>query len=264
MMKIRIRFRLVLLSLLLLLSCSASIPVLGYEVDYILMCDEIDPVSSSPVGSGEVFLTQSGYVYCWVNLTDVSLSHEIRFDWYTPIGELHASHRITTDSPESGQSFSTYTIYDGLEISGQAPASNPGRWIVKVFVDDSLIGTREFTIIDYDAIIQQTDALEAQVAEIVISFNELIFNYESLQEGYQELLSDYNELRETYDNMTITYEEQISNYNEILEEKNSLKEEYDSLAADYEELVSTTNQLVEDYEAVVDDIDSMSRQLSNS
>jgi len=91
----------------------------------------------------------------------------VRFDWYTPVGELFASHLKTTDSPESGQSFTSYAVYDYIEIQGHTPASNLGRWTVSVYVDGSLIGSRQFYIIDYDAINEQADALEGQVAEIV-------------------------------------------------------------------------------------------------
>jgi len=263
-MKLKVGYLLGLLSFLLLFSCSVSIPVRGYEVGSILMVDDIDPVSSAPVGSGEIYLTYSGYAYCWVNLTEVYLSHVVGFNWYTPVGELFASHQITTDSPESGQHFASYDVYDNIEIHGQTPASNPGQWTVSVYVDGSLVGSRQFTIIDYDAIIEKADALEGQVAEIVSSFEQLISNYESMQEDYEELLLDYNELRDDYDSLTISYEDQISNYNEILSDKITLQEDYNSLAVDYEELVLTTNQLAEDYDDVVDDVESMAKRLSNS
>jgi len=263
-MKLKVRYHLGLLSFLLLFSCSASTPVRGYEVDSILMYDDIDPVSSAPVGLGEIYLTYSGYAYCWVNLTDVYESHVVRFDWYTPIGELFASHQITTDSPESGQHFPSYAVYDNIEIHGQTPASSPGGWTVSVYVDGSLVGSRQFSIIDYDAIIEKTAALESQVAEIVSSVDQLVFNYESTQDLYEELLSEYNELLDTYDSLTITYEGQIFDYNEILSDKTALQEGYISLAADYEELVLTTTQLADDYDDVVGDVESLGTRLSNS
>ena len=263
-MKLNLGYRLSLLPFLLLFSFCVSVPVLGYEVDSILMYDDIDPISSSPVGLGEVFLTDSGYAYCWVNLTDVDQSHVARFDWYTPVGELHASHNVATETPGPGESFPSYAFHDNIEIHGKTPASNPGQWTVSVYVDGSLIGSREFMIVDYDAIISRTDALEDQVAEIVSAFQQLISNYDTLQEGYEELLSDYNELLDTYDDLTITYEDQISNYNEILSDKQALQEEYDSLAAVYEGLVLTTNQLTEDYNDVVDVVDSLTSRLNNS
>ena len=186
----------------------------------------------------------------------------MRFDWYTPIGELHASHQKTTDSPDP--IFPLYVVYDEIEIFGHAPASDPGRWTVSVYVDGTLIGSRQFYIIDYDAIIERTDALEEQVAEIVSSYDQLVANYASIQEDYEELLSDYGDLRDTYDSLTITYEDQISNYNEILSDKATLQGEYNSLAEDYEELVLTTNQLADDYADVSEDVASMDARLKNS
>jgi len=259
-MKLKARYPLGLLSFLLLFSCSVSIHVRGYEVDSILMYDDIDPTTSAPVGLGEIYFTHSGYAYCWVNLTDVYESHVIKFDWYTPTGELYASHLKTTDSPESGRA----RAHDNIEIHGHTPASNPGQWTVSVYVDGSLAGSRRFSIIDYDAIIEETDALESQVAEIVSSIEQLISDYESTQDLYEELLSDYNELLDTYDSLTITYEDQISNYNDILSEKITLEEEYISLATDYEELVLSTNQLTDDYDDVIDEVESFASKLNNS
>jgi hypothetical protein len=262
--KLKAGYSLGLLSFLILFSCSVSIPVLGYEVDSILMVDDIDPVSSAPVGSGEEYLTNSGYTYCWVNLTEVYLSHVVRFNWYTPEGELFESRQITTDSPESGQHFPSYAVYDYLGIYGHAPASDPGRWNVSVYVDDSLVGSRQFSIIDYDAIIEKTDALESQVAEIVSSVDQLVSNYESTQDLYEELLSEYNELRDTYDSLTITYEDQMSDYNEILVEITTLQDEYNVLAEDNEEMVQSTIQLADDYVDVINYAESLATLLSNS
>ena len=64
-MKIKVRHHLGSFSLPLLFAYSISMGAQGYAVDSILICDDIDPVSSAPVGSGEIYLTQSGYAYCW-------------------------------------------------------------------------------------------------------------------------------------------------------------------------------------------------------
>jgi hypothetical protein len=262
-MKIKVGHRLGLF-FLLLLAFSVSTHAQGYEADSILMYDDIDPITSAPVGLGEIYFTHSGYAYCWVNLTDVYESHVMRFDWRTPSGELHASHSITTDSPAPGQHFPLYVVFDNLEIQGGPPATNPGQWTVKAYVDDNLIGTRQFTIIDYNAIMEKTYALESQVAEIVSSFEQFISNYESMQDLYEELLSDYNELLDTYDDLTISYEDQISDYNEILTEKNTLQEGYGVLNADFEELVQTTSQLTDEYNELINDYEAAATRLSNS
>ena len=253
-----------LLFLVFLVSCSVSVRVQGYAVDSIFMFDDVDPVSGDPIGSGELYFTHSGYAYCWVNLTDVYSSHIVSFDWYNPVGELYASHPITTESPGSGLFFPSYAVFGYMGIYENPPSSFPGTWWVKVYVDDNLIGTEYFSIIDYDAIIENIDTLESTVEDLISTFEQIISDYESIQEDYEDQLSKYNDLKNDYDNLTISYDNQISDYNEIIDEKNTLQEGYDDLYADYDELVLTTNQLVDDYDDIVADYDSLGTQLSNS
>ena len=253
-----------LLFLLFLVSCSVSVRVQGYSVDSIFMSDDIDKTSGDPIGSEAFYFTHSGYAYCWVNLTDVHSSHVVSFDWYNPVGELYASHQKTTEPPGSGLSFPSYAVLDYMEINGNPPSSNPGPWWVRVYVDDSLIGTEYFSIIDYGVIIEQIDTLESTVQDLISTFEQIISDYESIQEDYEDQLSKYNELKNDYDNLTISYDNQISDYNEIIDEKMTLQEEYDVLDADYDELVLTTNQLADDYDDIVADYDSLATRLSNS
>jgi len=259
-MKIKVRYPLGLLSFLLLFSCSVSVHVWGYEVDSILMYDDIDPTTSAPVGLGEIYFTHSGYAYCWVNFSETTGSLLVRFDWFDTVRELYVSHQTTTEDLGSGLA----RAYDYIEIDGNPPASDLGEWTVMVYADDELIGTESFSIIDYNAIVENTDALVDQFAEVVSSFNQFKSDFESMREDLEERSSDLNELRDIYGALKITYEDQISNYNDILSEKITFQEDYNSLAADYEELVLNTNQLADDYDGVIDDVESMAKRLSNS
>jgi hypothetical protein len=250
---LKVRYPLGLLSFLILFSCSVSINVWGYEVDSILMCDDIDPVSSAPIGLGEIFLTDNAYVYCWVNLTETTGSLVVRFDWRNTAEELYASHLKTTEDLGSGLA----RAYDSIEIDGKPPSSDPGMWTVQVYADDTLLEETTFEIVDYDAIIERTDALVNQVAEIVSSFNQFRSEYESTREAYEELLSDYEELLSDYDELNEAYESLDSIYS-------GAQEEYDSLTEDYNELILTTNQLNDEYDALLNDYESVAAQRSNS
>jgi hypothetical protein len=250
---LKVRYPLGLLSFLILFSCSVSIHVRGYEVDSILMCDDIDPVSSAPIGLGEIFLTDNAYVYCWVNLTETAGSLVVRFDWRNTAGELYVSHQKTTEDLGSGLA----RAFDYIEIDGNPPASDPGEWTVEAYADDELIGTESFFIIDYDVIIERQDALEDQVAEVISSVSQLISLKESIQEDYEELFldyeelfSDYNELNEAYENLDTIY--------------SGAQEEYNSLTEDYNELILATDQLNDEYDALENDYESIAAQRSNS
>ena len=252
-MKARVRYHLFFLSFLLFFSCSISMQVFGQTVDSILMCDDIDQVSSAPVGLGEIFLTDNAYVYCWVNFTDTTGSLVVRFDWLDTVGELYVSHQTTTEDLGSGLA----RTYNYIEIDENPPASDPGEWTVEVYADDELLGTESFLIIDYDAIIERQDALEDQVAEVISSVSQLISLKESIQEDYEELFLDYEELLSDYNDLNEAYESLNTIYS-------GAQEEYDSLTEDYSELILTTNQLNDEYDALVNDYESVAAQRSNS
>lgn len=259
-MRPRVRYLLSLVLVIFLFACSSPVHVHGYAVDSILMCDDVDDITSEPVGLGEIFLIHSVNAYCWVNLTDITESLVVRFDWFNTVEELYESHQTTTEYLGSGRA----RAYDYIEIDGYPPSSDPGKWIVEVYVDDEWIGTESFSIIDYAAIIQKTDELESQVADILIYFIELESNIETVHADYEELRSEYNELFDTYNDLTISYEEQISEYSTILSVNDLLQEEYNSLSEDYDELILTTNQLNDEYDALVNDYESVAAQRSNS
>lgn len=259
-MRVRVGYFLSLVLVVFLFAYSFPVHAQGYEVDSILMCDDIDNITSEPVGLGEIYLTHSGNAYCWVNLTDITESLVVRFDWFNTVEELYESHQTTTEYLGSGRA----RAYDYIEIDGYPPSSDPGKWIVEIYVDDEWIGTESFSIIDYAAIIQKTDELESQVADILIYFIELESNIETVHADYEELRSEYNELFDTYNDLTISYEEQISEYSTILSVNDLLQEEYNSLSEDYDELILTTNQLNDEYDALVNDYESVAAQRSNS
>jgi len=259
-MRVRVGYFLSLVLVVFLFAYSFPVHAQGYDVDSILMCDDIDNITSEPVGLGGIYLTHSGNAYCWVNFTDITESLVVRFDWFNTVEELYESHQTTTEYLGSGRA----RAYDYIEIDGYPPSSDPGEWIVEVYVDDEWIGTESFSIIDYEAIIQKTYELESQVADILNSVGELISYVDTIQEDYEELLSDYNELFDTYNNLTISYEEQISEYSTILSVNNLLQEEYNSLSENYDELVLNTNQLTDEYDVLVNDYESVAAKLSNS
>jgi hypothetical protein len=237
----------------ILFSCSFPVHVQGYAVDSILMCGDVDDITSEPVGVGSIFLIHSANAYCWVNLTETTGSLVVRFDWRNTAEELYVSHQKTTEDLGSGLA----RVYDYIEIDGNPPSSDPGMWTVQVYADDTLLEETTFAIVDYDAIIERQDALEVQIAEIADSVYDLIALKESLQEDleerisdFEDLLSDYNELNEAYESLDSIY--------------SGAQEEYDSLAEDYNELILATNQLNDDYDALENDYESLAAQRSNS
>jgi hypothetical protein len=233
---------------------SISIGVHGYVVDSILICDDVNSVTSDPIGESDVYLTDNEDVYCWVNFTEISVPHIVRFDWLNPDGELIESHTKDIEDP----------VFDFIEIYGNDPASDPGEWSVRVYVDNILRGTETFSIVDYDTVVEKTNLLESQIADITSTFEQLLTNIDSIRADYQELLIEYNELSDSYEELTNDYNDQIEDYNTIAEEKNTLQQGYNDIKSDYDELASETDQLSDDYNSLLSEYDSIDKQLGNS
>jgi hypothetical protein len=249
--------------LFLTVNFSSSI-VEGYVVESLNIGNNLDPITSVPVGTGEIFLTETGYVYCVVNLTDVQDSLVVRFDWFNPMGELYASVSVDTEDPGSGSFFESYPVYGWLGIYGNPAEDYPGRWSVRIFIDDFLVGTEDFIIVDYDSIIEKTSLLEYQLFELNSSFYQLFSQVDNLRDDYQDLLVDYNELSTDYDNITIEYSEIISVYSGIVNERDTLKEENNNLTSEYNDITSELNQLTEDYNGLLSEYESIEGKLGNS
>ena len=259
-MKTKNGLRFVLLVILSLAYLISSVHVQAYTFDTILICDDVNPSTEDPIGIGNVVLTDSGYVYCWVNFTDVTSSHVVKFDWYKPDEDRYRSNSITTLSG----TFPLLPVYDFIEVSGHPPSSYPGEWNIELYVDNVLIATTEFYMIDYDTIGGKIERLESNVQNLTTAYNQLISQYVSMQGDYDDQVEEYNELLVSFNDLSSSHASVLSEYDFIVSQKDELEEEYDSLSSDYEELITSYDDVVDDYSNLVSDYESIVKQLKNS
>ena len=213
-MKNKNSFCIILLIILSLVSVDSTNLVYGYTLESILMCDDLEINTKNPIGVGDIHLTYNGYIYCWVNFTNVEGPLAIKFEWFQPEEDLYRSSIIYTFSG----SFPLFSVYDLMKVAGSEAASNPGKWSVKVYVDSVYVAGTDFYLVDYSTIAENVDRLE-----------ELTDSYTLTLIDYNESVHHKNELEIQYDNLISEYEELARSYNDALDEYDELVNDNDSL-----------------------------------
>ncbi len=90
------------------------------------------------------FSSDDSEVISLLTFKNISGSHYLRWEWYSPKGELY----FATDNYPVGSSEGKYrkvlTAWHRLSISGDRAAGYPGEWKVKAYMDDEPINTASF------------------------------------------------------------------------------------------------------------------------
>lgn len=108
-------------------------------------CESIDQ-DGNPVERSRDFLTIDEGVTVWVNLYDLRVSVDVKFEWYAPDGNLYWEHSVTTSSPPEGEETWNYPLHDSIEVKGKPPSRMLGDWKIKISVDGAEPIVAGFTI----------------------------------------------------------------------------------------------------------------------
>jgi len=202
------------------------------------MCDDIDTNTKNPIGVGEIFLSDSGNIYCWVNFTDVEGPIAIKFEWFGPGQDFFRSNIIHTVSG----TFPLFSVSNLLKVEGTSAASKLGKWTVLIFVDDVYVAETNFFLGDYSTFIDDILQLETKLVESTIVKDQLFSQYDSLQGEHNELIDSYNNLSRTY-TLTIARErDQNENVRVLSFENKELNETLIQLQSTYDELLTDYNE----------------------
>lgn len=91
------------------------------------------------------FSTDDDEINAFVSCRNLSGSHTLRWDWYSPDNSLYSS-KSRDFSTSSGKYSSTATAWHAIKIRGSGVEKLPGSWNVKVYYDETLIGASAFTV----------------------------------------------------------------------------------------------------------------------
>ena len=101
-----------------------------------------------PGNIAKVFSTQDPEVIASLKLENLSKQQNIRWDWLTPDGALYHSTGNHPIKVSEGKYFSETMALHRLPIQGERAENYPGMWKVKIYLDNALIASKAFEIMD--------------------------------------------------------------------------------------------------------------------
>lgn len=227
------------------------------DVSDILMCDDVDVLTQIPNGIGQVFFSHSSKIYCWVNLTNVYIPHDVRFDWHLPNGTIFHNYSTVVEAPNSGY-WPSYNVTDYIKIQGYLPMNNTGIWEVKLYIDNILFASKNFEIMNYGEVMDLIREITFQISNITINYNQLRINYEDQIIDYTELLHNYSNINVKYNSLGENYTDISTSYNRSKKNYEDLTITYTDLKKEYEEMMDSNEALQKDYNVLINEYDSLS------
>lgn len=138
---------LLILTLFFIGCAGAPVRETGIKIDRATLTKDVKKLypESSPEGETDVFSFKDPQAVMWVRVEDLSGRHTLRWDWYDPSGNLYLT---TGDYPINvdGRYRRFNTSWHRMVIKGEKAATIPGKWMVKVSLDDREITKKEFEI----------------------------------------------------------------------------------------------------------------------
>jgi hypothetical protein len=160
--------------------------VWGRVGDY-TTCKSLDQ-DGNPVEKSHDFLTVDDGVTVWVDLRDLRISVDVKFEWYAPNGSLYREHSVTTPPPPEGEEAWNYAVHDSIEVKGKQPSLMLGGWSVKISADGAEPTAAGFTIR------RAPSSISVSLPTQTIGQGENLLVTGKLQEAHEgvEILLDYS------------------------------------------------------------------------
>ncbi len=102
-------------------------------------------------------------VVAYLNLNNFSGRYLLRWDWHDPAGNLYYSTGNFPLKTAKGKYRKTVSVWHSLKIKDDPAAEMPGRWMVKLFLNDELMDYKTFVIEDIKDSTALPDSLNPEI-----------------------------------------------------------------------------------------------------
>jgi hypothetical protein len=99
-----------------------------------------------PLSPTTTFSTEEPEVIASLRLAHLSGTHRLRWEWYEPGGSLYCSTGDYPLSVSEGNYREQATAWHTLSVRGKKAAQLPGTWKLQLYLDHTLIGSKDFTL----------------------------------------------------------------------------------------------------------------------
>jgi len=108
------------------------------------MASNVDESTYKVTTRTNMFSGNDSKVYSWLSLGNVGAG-KVEWMWYSPKGNLFKTDSVDIPAPSSAH-WSSYNIWDYIDVAGNIPAELPGNWHVDVTMDGQKLLTERFTM----------------------------------------------------------------------------------------------------------------------
>src|SRR3989304_3591807 len=106
----------------------------------------IKDTTAVPIEPTLTFTTEDSEAISYVKLKNLTGEHKLRWDWIGPKGEIYSSSGDYVLKASKGRYREEVVAWHKLSIRGDRASHSPGEWQIKIYLDDTLILQKGFTI----------------------------------------------------------------------------------------------------------------------
>lgn len=139
------------LSVLFLLSCSSQKTVEhkpAPKFQGVVLAKGIDDsgVIGVPKDLTTEFDTEDKQVIAHLTFENISGNHNLRWEWVDPNGKVYLATHNYPLKVNKGKYLPKLTAWHQISLKDETAIETPGKWMVKIFVDDELIESKPFIL----------------------------------------------------------------------------------------------------------------------
>src|SRR3989304_7300821 len=106
----------------------------------------VKETTAVPIEPTLIFTTEDSEAISYVKLKNLTGEHKLRWDWIGPKGEIYSSSGDYVLKASKGRYREEVVAWHKLSIRGDRASHSPGEWQIKIYLDDTLILQKGFTI----------------------------------------------------------------------------------------------------------------------
>ena len=118
-------------------------------------------VIAKSIDTTSIYSSEDKEVIALIQLENLSGTHNIRWDWHSPDGELYYSTGNAVAKTSDKNFIRDVTIWHRLSIAGEKAADLTGKWEVHVFMDDERVDIQYFNLMEPKYVIHLPDTVKS-------------------------------------------------------------------------------------------------------
>lgn len=125
---------------------------LGRQIDFPQAGSSRDetgtPVKTDPLAQTDPhFSTREPEIISHIRYANLAGTHQLRWEWYDPRDRLYKATGNHTISSSPGKYIEKGSSWHRISVKGTGAGQHPGRWKVKIFLDNLVVATDPFTLV---------------------------------------------------------------------------------------------------------------------